>query len=190
MNWKQQHNMALAKYAHIAAWLIQIIITPICLCLSLGIFNEVIAEWQEVQATDTWKVTDAIITEARLNDSHGGRHRVLEPVYTYQYQVNGKQYVNDRQAIGGSVTFQFTQDAHRDMARHPVYSTLQIHYNPASPQDSVITIIHDNFPRYFMGIFTALVALLFPGYVYYLLFRKKKRPSNQNTAGSGTLPVN
>ena len=182
--------MTIAKYTNIAAWLIQIIITPLCLCLSLGLFNELITEWQEVQATDSWKVTEATITSALLDENHIGKPKTWEPVYTYQYQVNGKQYVNNRQAIGGSVSFQYIQDAHRNMTKHPVCSIVQIHYNPASPQNSAITIIHDNFYRYFMGTFTALLALLFPGYVYYLLFRKKKRPPNQNTPGNSTLSVN
>lgn len=94
-----------------------------------------------------WPAASGTVIAARLIDSHrtnvdrdhglltasnGARYRLL---LTYAYDVNGRSFTGTR--LGFDTTTSSLDMAQRLLEKHAKGSTLEVHYNPASPEDAM-----------------------------------------------------
>ena len=91
---------------------------------------------QRARASRTWPSTEGRILSAQAQNLGRGRGSVL--VY-YEYVVNGRQYRGKRLRFApwGALSF---DDAKADVLKYRPTCSIQIHYNPAVPNDSVIEL--------------------------------------------------
>lgn len=160
--------------AKVLPWVIQIVATIFFMNIAFNMSSLAVSRIREEKAAHSWPKTDATIIAMKLEETIG-RHRMWQPVYTYQYTVNGKQYSNNRLSIGAGIAFQYIQDARLNIAKHPIGSTLRVRYNPAAPEESTVNISFDNGSSDYMAILISLIAFVFPGYIYFLLFINDKQ---------------
>ena len=98
------------------------------------------AKLAEVYQARHWLATTGTITKSKVRthkraaDDEGHEYR-SEPLVAYEYQVAGKSYRGTRvsfaESSGGA-------DLMPTLARYPVGKSVQVYYNPAKPEQSVL----------------------------------------------------
>jgi Protein of unknown function (DUF3592) len=113
--------------------------------LAVSLFTAVFAG--AVRRACAWPVTQGRITAADVegyrarHDSESGHRRsriLFKPGVTYTYEVDGRRYAGDRLTMGATVSASFPGFARRIAARYPVGGTVDVHYNPLDPGESVL----------------------------------------------------
>ncbi|WP_374556001.1 DUF3592 domain-containing protein [Aquitalea pelogenes] len=158
----------------ISAWLFILTIVAVGFAFSVSLLYLGLANFHKQKVAAYWPVTEGVITSVRIQN-HGRGDMI--PVYTYKYTVNNKQYSNDRQSIGEGIAYSRIKDVQLNMKKHPTGSTIPVHYDPESPEDSTISI---SFDAGFTSIVQALMGLLMSvasGCILFYLLRPNKKIS-------------
>ncbi len=113
--------------------------------VGLGFLITFVALYRDMQAAKAFPRAQGRVRDTQIIDFEtrgelkNGRRRGVRtmhrPVVTYEYQVDGKGYVNRRVNFGtdeaGSLGF-----AQKIVARYPVGKTVEVIYDPKNPQES------------------------------------------------------
>jgi len=170
-------GIAMQKYTRtqmISAWLFCVIVTSCSLYVGVKNLSQGVVQFYEEKMARTWPKTEATIVSMKI-EVISGKYTRWMPIYTYRYTINGKQYTNNRQSIGKSIIYENSKDAQLNVAKHPTGSTIPIHYNPESPENSTISISFDTgFTNIMQALMGLLMSVVFGCVLFYLLRPNKK----------------
>lgn len=97
---------------------------------------------RHVWSVSCWPVTAGVILEsgvAKVLMRSGRRRRAgYRSAVVYAYTVNGREYQGDQVTLGVSFTSNIGLLADRAAAKYPAGMPVEVHYNPASPGESVL----------------------------------------------------
>ncbi|MFO0945542.1 MAG: DUF3592 domain-containing protein [Planctomycetota bacterium] len=95
-----------------------------------------------------WPVTKGVIRDASVEEfrdyrsarvgSYGRAPLRYKPSVVYTYEVNGRLYAGDRVTMGVKISSNLPGLAGKMASRYSVGSEVDVHYNPASPGESVL----------------------------------------------------
>lgn len=104
-----------------------------------------VVQWAKVAKARGWPVAAGTVLESGVSettDSDGGAQ--YSAIIKYQYAVGGATYTNDLLAFGSRNLkeggYRAEKKAHRTVAKYPVGSSVQIHYDPTRPESSVLEV--------------------------------------------------
>jgi hypothetical protein len=90
-------------------------------------------------ASVTWPTVEGKITDAKLHTFRDkDRHVNYMARVWHTYEVNGASYTVEKISWGGQPYAQVSIPANAVLARYPVGSPVQVHYNPQKPKQSVL----------------------------------------------------
>ncbi|MHC5538675.1 DUF3592 domain-containing protein [Singulisphaera rosea] len=107
-----------------------------------------IAFFKHVRKACSWPVTRGKISEANVEafrpwrdgtSTYGRTRTRFKPGVVYSYEVDGRKYLGDRLTIGIVVSSTLPGLAGRTAAKYRVGSEVDVHYNPLSPGESVLS---------------------------------------------------
>jgi hypothetical protein len=98
---------------------------------------------RKAQASQQWLSTSGKILESRIvqttsTDDDGNTTTSYHLAAKYEYEVGGRQYINDKCTIGRvpkPISRKRTQET---LARYPVGGVVPVYYNPQNPQEAVL----------------------------------------------------
>lgn len=104
-----------------------------------------VVQWAKVARARRWPVAMGTVLASSVSestDSEGSLQYSAD--IKYQYSVNGRTHVNDLLAFGArNITeggYWAEKKAHRMVAKYPVGRSVQISYDPARPESSVLEV--------------------------------------------------
>lgn len=100
----------------------------------VGYFARFMWLLQRARASRTWPATEGRISSSQAQTFGRGGKAIL--VY-YEYSVNGQAYTGKRLRFAPPLNLSF-EAAQAALLNYRPGSSIQIHYNPASPNDSVV----------------------------------------------------
>jgi hypothetical protein len=86
----------------------------------------------------TGQVIEARVTSSTTTDADGDTSVSYAPFVRYSYQVAEKEYCSDQITFGFKRTFSKEMNAHRWLDRFPLWSQVNVYYNPAKPDEAVL----------------------------------------------------
>ncbi len=113
-------------------------------------------------AKRNWETTSGRVlfsqVETRRTRSGGGTSTSYVPRVVYEYAVNGNKYQGNRVALGSEVGRGSYRSVEEKMtASYPSGQIVQVHYNPANPQDAALEL---RAPSSNLFIFVVLVIIV------------------------------
>ena len=96
------------------------------------------ASWPQVEGRVVRSETESFLS--RSGQTHGPRVRLYEPVIEYAYRVEGREYHSAQLSFGGELASGNRAGADETVARYPVGSAVQVHYDPQNPSQAVIDL--------------------------------------------------
>ena len=121
--------------------------------------GQAMAGWQRVQGM----VLDHAIAESVSTDSHGDRTDHFDPQLTYEYLGAGEKRTGTRASLD-AVSFTSRQKAQAWLDARPVGQPIDVHVNPADPNDAVLDVAVKSdwwVPAFFVALGVAVAAGLF-----------------------------
>ena len=101
-----------------------------------------------------WPSTRGRIVSVRVVPAfRRGRSTFYTPGVRYRYEVKGQRYHGDRLRWGGGVYSNVRQFAEDTIAKYPVGSEVDVHYNPQDPKQSVLH--RNSYGHYLLWLITA-----------------------------------
>ncbi len=85
----------------------------------------------------TGRVSSATV-DVRVDGGANGRSTLYCPMIAYEYQVEGRDYLQNRLLIGAPVSSNFRSRAQKWVDRYPEGSAVTVYYNPADPSEAVL----------------------------------------------------
>lgn len=154
----------------------------------VGLFDGMIgwAAWRQILAQD-YATTEGVVTAStvlREPGSKGGS--TWAPGIWYRYTVAGQTYENDTYRYGAGSSSD-SGWAHKAVGDHPAGSAIVVHYDPASPSDSVLRTGLDGsdfFLALFLTPFTLVMFAMWWGGATMLLrgMRRARDPHAETDA--------
>lgn len=89
------------------------------------------------KAAMNWPKAKAKILSSRVVKAPGAKPTVYRAQVTYQYNVNGKTYSNNKLTLGGEVN-SGRPKAQRRCDQYPTHSEQDVFFNPSNPQESFL----------------------------------------------------
>jgi hypothetical protein len=87
-----------------------------------------------------WPVTPGKIVAAGVDEITSDEEsiRSFKPCITYAYEVNGRQYRGGRVTVAMPFASNISWLSRRTLAKYPVGTHVDVHYNPKNPRESVL----------------------------------------------------
>ena len=89
------------------------------------------------KAAMNWPKTKARILSSKVVKAPGAKPTVYRAQITYQYNVNGQAYSNNKLTLGGEVN-SGRPKAQRRCDQYPDHSEQDVFFNPENPQESFL----------------------------------------------------
>jgi hypothetical protein len=98
---------------------------------------------RKVEESATWPITpgrvnSSSVTRQYHHDNDGGGHYSYTPVVQYTYSVMGQSFTSNRISFGIRNSSQGSANA--TVQRYPSGAPVNVHFDPAKPQDSVLEV--------------------------------------------------
>jgi hypothetical protein len=104
------------------------------------------------RASQEWPQVDAVVVTSRIHASNSGR---FSPRVTYQYEVDGQKYTNDKIQYGPTERSRDKREVERVLAKYPKGGAVKAYYHPRRPHQSVlIPGVKDESTMFGLMIFT------------------------------------
>lgn len=176
-----QTNLWCGDMFSILSWLFNYFVNNPLITLILAIYTGVLglvfflifsSTLKSNKISQSWPRTPGIITTshvekrkvARMGGRHGLQHLVRYiPFIKYSYTVNGINYEGERIGYGINQSA-FESAPKRWVKRFPKQSIVQVHYDPATPQESVlVTGTINDIAGFIFSLFFSLTGILLTG---------------------------
>jgi len=112
-----------------------------------------------------WPTVSGVIVSAELDsyikyDDDGDATTMYTPLITYQYEVEGQVYTNNRVRVQAFVATNMQSVSRKKVEKYPVGGAVEVHYNPFTPEDALLEINPSriNIPM-IIGIICGLIVL-------------------------------
>jgi hypothetical protein len=120
---------------------------------AIGFINGLDSLYNSFQSSQTtrWSTTTALILKSEVERREPTEEHRRDPArygqlsrpsyrprVLYAFDVDGQRYESQRMALEGTV-YGSADEAEASLARFPVGSEVTVHYNPAKPDESVLT---------------------------------------------------
>lgn len=121
------------------------------------------------QQSQSWPVTQGIITEARIKtESDDDTGTFYAPIVRYSYEVDGLLYEGQRIAFGSKIELRQREKAAEYLALYPVDREVRVYYNPEKHSEAALQqVAHGTIESLVMGI---IILVISSGVFLYLLF--------------------
>ncbi len=120
-------------------------------------------------ASKDWSIVEGEVLKSRVNPNSGKKNNLYQLQFDYEYTINGTTYHGKGRYFNLGEASQSWKGDLYDFARmHPVGSTIEVYYNPNSPEDCTI-ITGMSFLGWlliglnFLFLFMSVHLVLFPG---------------------------
>jgi len=114
-------------------------------CLFLAVFmlmtyKLTIPFLQNAIGSKNWATTQGKVLKSRVNPNAGDDNDMYQLQFDYQYEVNGETHHGKGRYFNlGEPSQSWKGDLYDFVKEHPVGSTIDVYYNPNSPEDCTIT---------------------------------------------------
>jgi hypothetical protein len=142
----------------------------VCGGFGVGILALAIASLREAAAMKRWPVAKGRVLTSKVEEykSGGGaktRMTLFRPVVTYEYEVEGKRFRGDRIAQSPGMNAGVPDAAEQTARRYASGSTVEVHFNPKRPDESVL---EPRVPRsWVFALVIAVAMLVLAAYLYW-----------------------
>ena len=97
-----------------------------------------LVELRRAHESPRWPVCEAVVLEATIKESHGGRRRRSYPVVRYQYSYDGATYEGRRIMFSDFQLSATREEMERFLAPLQQGTRIDVHVCPRNPRVSVI----------------------------------------------------
>jgi len=125
------------------------------------------------KAATNWPTVPGVIISAELDsyikyDDDGDATTMYTPLITYEYEVEGQVYTNNRVRVQAFVATNMQSVSSKKLEEYPVGGAVEVHYDPFNPKDALLEINSSktNLPM-IIGIICGLIVL----YTAFLFIR-------------------
>ena len=124
------------------------------------------------KAAANWPTVPGVIISAELESyvkhDDGDATTMYRPLITYEYEVEGQVYTNNRVRVQAFVATNMQSVSSKKLEEYPVGGAVDVHYDPLNPEDALLEIDPSkiNVPM-IIGIICGLIVL----YTAFLLIR-------------------
>ncbi len=92
-----------------------------------------------------WPTVPGVIISAELDsyvkrDEDGDVTTMYTPLITYEYQVDGQGYTNNRVRVQAYAATNMQSVSSKKLEEYPVGSQVEVHYDPLNPEDALLEI--------------------------------------------------
>jgi len=122
------------------------------------------------KAAANWPTVPGMIISAELDnyvkyDDIGNTTTMYTPLITYEFEVDGQIYINNRVRVQAIVATNRQSVSRKKLGEYPLGSAVKVHYDPFNPEDALLEIDQSkiNIPM-IIGIISGLI-------VFYAGFR-------------------
>jgi hypothetical protein len=120
--------------------------------------NQAAATWPTVAGEIISSVLDSYISY----DDDGDATTMYRPLITYQFEVEGDVYTSTQVRVNGFMATNMESRQRKKLAAYPEGGEVEVHYNPFTPQDSLLEINPSKInPAMVIGVISGIVALYF-----------------------------
>ena len=97
------------------------------------------------KAAAKWPTVSGVIISAELDsyvkrDDDGDATTMYTPLITYEYEVEGQVYTNNRVRVQAYVATNMQSVSRKKLEEYPVGSAVTVHYDPFNPEDALLEI--------------------------------------------------
>jgi len=97
------------------------------------------------KAAANWPTVMGVIISAELDsyvkyDDDGDATTMYTPLITYEYEVEGQVYTNNRVRVQAFVATNMQSVSSKKLEEYPVGGAVQVHYDPFNPEDALLEI--------------------------------------------------
>lgn len=92
-----------------------------------------------------WPIVPGVIISTELDsyikyDDDGDASTMYTPLITYEYEVEGRAYTNNRVRVQAFVATNMQSVSSKKLEDYPVGGAVQVHYDPLNPEDAFLEI--------------------------------------------------
>jgi hypothetical protein len=125
------------------------------------------------KTAEKWPTVPGVIIGAELDsyvkyDDDGDASTMYTPLITYEYEVEGQVYSNNRVRVQAFVATNMQSVSSKKLEEYPVGGAVEVHYDPLNPEDALLEINPSKINiLMIIGIICGLIVL----YTAFLLIR-------------------
>ena len=91
-------------------------------------------------SSSEWSIAEGKVLKSRVNPNAGDNNNLYQLQFAYEYIVDGKTHHGKGRYFNlGEASQSWKGDLYQFAEEHPVGSTIEVYYNPNSPEDCTIT---------------------------------------------------
>ncbi len=137
--------------------------------IGLGILTLLLSRQSFIIRSKKWSTVSGTIQSSRIveetvKDDNGNPTIYYQPLIVYRYEINGKEYVV-RDPVYDVIHYNNSQEnAEQLMTEYSIGKTVNVFYNPKSPEESTLKTRYNNWHLLFYLIPIILLAI---GAIYF-----------------------
>lgn len=98
--------------------------------------NKIAAKWPTVPGV----IISAELASYVKYDDDGDASTMYSPLITYEYEVDGQVYTNNRVRVQAFLATNMQSVSAKKLEDYPVDSSVEVHYDPFNPEDALLEI--------------------------------------------------